>query len=250
LGFLPQLDSNPGTHLFVAGNYAWNNFDPASCAGTAATDGEGIIIDTLDKYNYNQQVVVENNITVGNGGRGILQNNNNGSTPATVYLKQNTSYGNNTQAGQAYPSGNGEIMITQANDVTATGNLAMTSQASTSGDPIGAFSVNGSGNTVSSNWLYSAAGNTTLGSGYGTNVMGTSPAFANPVIPGAPNCSGAANVPACAATLIANFTPTNASAELYGYQTPSSTSVADPLYPQWLCSVNLPAGLVSKGCAP
>jgi Chitobiase/beta-hexosaminidase C-terminal domain len=248
LGFLPQLDSNPGTHLFVAGNYAWNNFDPASCAGTAATDGEGIIIDTLDKYNYNQQVVVENNITVGNGGRGILQNNNNGSTPATVYLKQNTSYGNNTQAGQAFPSGNGEIMITQANDVTATGNLAMTSQASTGGDPIGAFSVNGSGNTVSSNWLYSAAGNTTLGSGYGTNVTGTSPAFANPVIPGAPNCSGTANVAACAATLIANFTPTNASAKVYGYQTPSSTSVTDPLYPQWLCTVNLPAGLVTKGC--
>ena len=250
LGFLPQLDSNPGTHLFVAGNYAWDNFDPASCAGTAATDGEGIIIDTLRQYNYNQQVVVENNITVGNGGRGILQNNNNGSTPATVYLKQNTSYGNNTQSGQAFPNGNGEIMITQANDVTATGNLAMTSQASTGGDPIGAFSVNGSGNTVSSNWLYSASGNTTLGSGYGTNITGTSPAFANPVIPGAPNCSGTANVPACAATLIANFTPTNASAKAYGYQTPSSASVADPLYPQWLCTVNLPAGLITKGCAP
>jgi hypothetical protein len=250
LGFLPQLDSNPGTHLFVAGNYAWDNFDPASCAGTAATDGEGIIIDTLRQYNYNQQVVVENNITVGNGGRGILQNNNNGSTPATVYLKQNTSYGNNTQGGQAFPSGNGEIMITQANDVTATGNLAMTSQASTSGDAIGAFSVNGSGNTVSSNWLFSASGNTILGSGYGTNVTGTSPAFANPVIPGAPNCSGTANVPACAATLIANFTPTNASAKAYGYQTPSSASATDPLYPQWLCTVNLPAGLVTKGCAP
>jgi hypothetical protein len=250
LGFLPQLDSNPGTHLFVAGNYAWDNFDPASCAGTAATDGEGIIIDTLRQFNYNQQVVVENNITVGNGGRGILQNNNNGSTPATVYLKQNTSYGNNTQGGQAFPSGNGEIMITQANDVTATGNLAMTSQASTSGDAIGAFSVNGSGNTVSSNWLFSASGNTTLGSGYGTNLTGTSPAFANPVIPGAPNCSGTANVPACAATLIANFTPTNASAKAYGYQTPSSASVPDPLYPQWLCTVNLPAGLITKGCAP
>jgi hypothetical protein len=248
LGFLPQLDSNPGTHLFVAGNYAWNNFDPASCASTAATDGEGIIIDTLKQYNYNQQVVVENNIAVGNGGRGILQNNNNGSTPATVYLKQNTSYGNNTQAGQAFPNGNGEIMITEANDITATGNLAMSSQVSTGGDPIYAFSLNGSGNTVSSNWLYSAAGNTTTGSGYGTNVTGTNPAFASTTVPGAPSCSGTANVPDCAATLISHFTPTASGSSAYGYQTPTSAQITDSLFPQWLCNVNLPSGLVTQGC--
>jgi hypothetical protein len=249
IGFIRPSDTVAGTHLYVAGNYAWDNLDPSSCAGTAATDGEGIIIDTLKEYNYNQQVAIENNIVVGNGGRGILQNNNNGTTPATVYIEHNTAYGNNTQAGQAFPSGQGDIMITEANDVTATGNLAMTSQASVGSNAIYAFSLGGTGNTVSSNWLYSAAGNTTYGSGYGTNVTGISPAFANPVIPGAPSCSGTANVPACAATLIANFTPTNASAKPYGYQTPSTTSVTDPLFPAWLCNVNLPSGLVTPGCA-
>jgi hypothetical protein len=49
-------------------------------------------------------------------------------------------------------------------------------------------------------------------------------------------------------TVIANFTPTNAAAMAYGYQVPSSTPVYDPLFPQWLCNVNLPSGLVTMGC--
>jgi hypothetical protein len=251
IGFIRPSDTAAGTHLFVAGNYGWDNFDPASCAGTAATDGEGMELDTLDKYNYNQQVAIENNIFVGNGGRGIEENNNNGTTPATVYIKNNTTYGNNSQAGQAYPVANGEINVVEANNTTATNNLTMTSQATTGGDAIYAFALNpvGTGNTASGNWLYSAGGNTTFGSGYGTNVTGTNPAFANPVIPGAPSCSGTANVPACAATLIANFTPTASGASAYGYQKPSTTSVTDEVYPQWLCNVNLPAGLVTPSCS-
>jgi hypothetical protein len=251
IGFIRPSDTAAGTHLFVAGNYGWDNFDPGSCAGTAATDGEGMELDTLDKYNYNQQVAIENNIFVGNGGRGIEENNNNGTTPATVYIKNNTTYGNNAQAGQAYPVANGEINVVEANNTTATNNLTMTSQATTGGDAIYAFALNplGTGNTASGNWLYSAGGNTTFGSGYGTNVTGTNPAFANPVIPGAPSCSGTANVPACAATLIANFTPTASGASAYGYQKPSTTSVTDEVYPQWLCNVNLPPGLVTPSCS-
>ena len=42
-------------------------------------------------------------------------------------------------------------MITQANDVTATDNLAMTSQESVGSNAIYAFSLGGTGNTVSSN---------------------------------------------------------------------------------------------------
>lgn len=253
LGFLPQLDSNSGTHLFVAGNFAWNNFDPATCAGTPATDGEGIIIDTLKQYNYNQQVVVENNITVGNGGRGVLQNNNNASSPATIYLKQNTAYGNDTQTGQDFPSGNGEIMIAVANNTTATGNLAMTSQGTTGGNAIYAFSLNGSGDTVSANWFYSAAGNTTIGSGYGTNTTGTNPAFVSTTIPGSPTCTGLASTVACAATLISNFTPTASGSTGYGYQPVSLTSINDGLFPTWLCNGNalitgMPTGLVTPGC--
>lgn len=250
LGFIKQLDTNAGTHILIAGNYAWNNFNPNPCAGTAPTDGEGMELDTLDQYDYSGQVVVENNIFAGNGGRGLNVNNNNNSPYAPVYLKNNTTYGNNLQAGQEFPLAHGDIEMTQVNGVTATNNIAMPSQGTTGGDAIYAYAWNpvGTGNSVAGNWLYSAAGNTTYGSGYGTNTTGTNPAFANPAIPGAPSCSGKLNVPACAATLIANFTPTASGASTYGYQTPSSVSVTDPLYPQWLCNVTLPSGLLTPGC--
>ena len=38
-------------------------------------------------------------------------------------------------------------------------------------------------------------------------------------------------------------------ASAYGYQVPSTDTVSDPLFPQWLCNVNLPSGLVTMGCA-
>ena len=37
-------------------------------------------------------------------------------------------------------------------------------------------------------------------------------------------------------------------AAAYGYQAPSLVQTFDPLFPQWLCNVNLPAGLVTMGC--
>jgi hypothetical protein len=50
------------------------------------------------------------------------------------------------------------------------------------------------------------------------------------------------------ASMIANFTPTASAAKSLGYQQPSNTNVYDSLFPQWVCNVNLPAGLVTKGC--
>jgi hypothetical protein len=103
------------------------------------------------------------------------------------------------------------------------------------------------------NWLYSAAGNNMFSSNndsfaFGTQNTGTNPAFTSTTIPGAPSCAGAANVPACMATLVANLKPSMNSALSYGYQPPSSAQVYDPLFPQWLCGVNLPPGLVTMGC--
>ena len=83
-----------------------------------------------------------------------------------------------------------------------------------------------------------------------SNIFGIDPNFVNPVAPSAPSCGNYASVLACMATVIANFTPTNAKAKSYGYQIPGSTSINDPLFPQWLCSVtNLPNGLVTMGCS-
>ena len=39
---------NSGTHMFIAGNLSYGNRNPDPCAGTAPTDGEGVILDTFD----------------------------------------------------------------------------------------------------------------------------------------------------------------------------------------------------------
>jgi hypothetical protein len=257
-------DTASGTHNYVAGSFSYNNNDGDPCAGTAPTDGEGINFDTWDFDQgkgtpYTQQGAMENNIAVFNGGRGIyVENNNAGSAHASIYMNGNTLYGNNAQLTQAYCSGNGDLTVYNASDVTADDNLIQTSSATmcTSAQPKYAIAISTDNATVTINDNFASGtnGNNTFSYGSGSfafgalNVIGTNPAFANPVNPGAPSCSGSANVPACMATLIANFTPTNAAAKAFGYQPPSATSTNDPLFPQWLCSVNLPAGLVTKGC--
>jgi hypothetical protein len=50
------------------------------------------------------------------------------------------------------------------------------------------------------------------------------------------------------APVVAGFTPKSASALGLGYQKASSTPVKDPLFPHWLCTANLPPGLITMGC--
>jgi hypothetical protein len=94
-------DTKAGTHIYVAGNFSYHNIDPDPCNGGTPTDGEGFIFDTFDGHQqgtpaYKQQAVIQNNISVNNGGRGIQVEYNNVGTPnnAPVYVKYNTTYGN------------------------------------------------------------------------------------------------------------------------------------------------------------
>ena len=48
--------------------------------------------------------------------------------------------------------------------------------------------------------------------------------------------------------VVSNFTPRAALATGYGYQKPGPAQVYDPLFPQWLCHVAVPPGLVTMGC--
>jgi hypothetical protein len=253
-------DSLPGTHIYIAGNFSWGNFDPNPCSGGIPTDGEGIILDTLNGSQggvagpYTQQVVVDNNIIFLNGGRGIAVGG--GGSTANVYLRHNTGYGNN---GDTKQNGTwcGDILLMRASNVQAFYNVAATDATNGCGaNPIYAFFVGSGDDTdqVYNNWGYSAAGTndglaSSPGFSYGpNNTFFTNPSFSNPVNPGAPNCSSASSVPNCMATVIANFTPTASAAIGYGYQIPSSTQTYDPLFPQWLCNVNLPSGLTTMGC--
>jgi hypothetical protein len=264
-------DVLPGTHLYIAGNFSYENVDASSCNGETPTDGEGITLDSLSGLNtsglspYAQQAVVDNNVLVFNGNAG-LGGGGIGNRLAPIYLRHNTMYGNFTDSRQndsicgqmtleGYPlDGQSSINLVQANL-----NLAMPSgstEPACGSNPAYAYSAYNatSSDHVYQNFGYSAAENNTqiansTGFSFGpNNVFGTNPSFANPVAPGAPSCSTYSSVPACMAQVIADYTPTNAAAAGYGYQIPSNTSVYDPLFPQWLCNVNLPQGLVTPGC--
>lgn len=263
-----QSDSLPGTHIYLAGNFSFGNFDPNPCGGIIPGDGEGIALDTWDgsadglPSSYAGQGVIDNNILVANGGRGLLAGDNGTGTPpfAQIYLRHNTVWGNNrdlTQAGGSSSSWCGEVDLLTTENTQAFDNIAVTNAAVGCGaKPVYAFYVIGTstGDSVYQNWGYAANGNNDAifdspGFSYDTtNTFGTNPELTNPVAPQAPSCSNYSNVPACMATVIANFTPTNQAASSYGYQIPGSAPTYDPLFPQWLCNVNLPAGLVTMGC--
>ncbi len=253
-----QSDSMPGTHIYIAGNFSFENFEPNPCAGSTPTDGEGILLDTLNQYLYVGQIVVDNNIVIENSGRGIVDyENTGGSSNAAVYFRYNTAWGNNRNDSQNNFPYCGEIEISVASRTEAFRNLASTNSATgCNAQTIYGFSVDRGDVTdqVYNNFIYGIGGNDTViySSGsfaYGpNNTTGSSPAFINPVAPVAPSCGSYTNVPACMAGVIADFTPTNTAALGYGYQIPKSTQVYDPLFPQWLCNVNLPSGLVTMGC--
>jgi hypothetical protein len=253
-------DTLPGTHYYIAGNFSWGNVDPNPCAGRAPLDGEGINLDTVNGNSYSGQIVIENNISVFNGGAGIQSFQNTGSSPnAKIYIRHNTTYGNHTGSTNASPCP--EINLASSLSTQVYLNLVQTSAASAclvggTSQPYYALGVSSPDSTdlLYGNFLYSAAGNNTTGSGTGfsygpNNTTGSNPNFSNPVKPGAPNCGGSTSVPACMSTVIANFTPATAAAIPYGYQVPSTSQTYDPLFPQWLCTaVNLPPGLVTMGC--
>jgi len=258
-----QSDSVPGTHIYIAGNFSWDNFDSNPCRGGAPSDGNGILIDTPDGSQsglpspYAAQIVVDNNILIANGGRGFdVFNNSAGSAHAAVYARHNTVWGNNADLNETNNLC-GEMTINIALNVQELFNLAATNATNGCGrHSLYAYYVaNGSStDLVYSNLGWAASGTysailSSPGFSYApNNLFGTNPGFVNAAAPGAPSCAGASSVPNCMATVIANFTPTAAATVPYGYQVPSAVKTYDPLFPQWLCNVNLPAGLVTMGC--
>jgi hypothetical protein len=256
-----QSDALPGTHIYIAGNFSYKNLDPNPCSGGLPTDGEGIILDTLNGSSngfspYAQQVVVDNNILFLNGGRG-LEVGGGGNSSATIVLRHNTVYGNNSDTNQN-ATWCGDVLLQSTSLTRSLYDLVATNSANGCGaNPIYAFFV-GYGNRtdhVSNSWGYSATGTnigmaSSIGFTYGPhNTIGTDPGFLSPSNPGAPNCGGASSVSNCMATVIANFIPQTSNAIAYGYQSPITTRTYDALFPQWLCNVNLPPRLVTMGCA-
>lgn len=250
-----QSDTLPGTHIYVAGNFSWGNFNPAPCAGQTPTDGEGIIFDTFDANSYTQQAVMEDNIAFMNGSSGFRVDM---TTKAPIYIVNNTSYGNNGD--QAMNSTwCGEFTLQESNGINVSNNIAMTNSASGCGkNPNYAYYVGegGSADMINSNFGYGMNGqnggsNLSPGFAYGSaNLFGASPEFVNPPSsnPGAPNCSGHSSVVDCMSSTISGLTPKASAAIGFGYQPPTNTFTSDPLFPTWLCNANLPSGLIPNHC--
>jgi hypothetical protein len=216
-----QSDSLPGTHIYVAGNFSYANVDSSKCNGGPPTDGDGITLDSFDgsrdhiPHPYSAQVVVENNIVVGNGGKGIeVSNNSAGSSHSAIYIKHNTSWGNLTDPHQSW-LGCGEVLLNVTKTTQVSGNLISTKSATgCGGHPIYALAISRCDETVSitGNLAYGYNGNNAFryqdGSvGWDSNKLGQDPNFTKPVVPGAPTCTGTSNVRNCMAPVISDFRP-------------------------------------------
>lgn len=86
-----KITKGANRSIFFAGNFAFGNIKPSSCAGSTPTDGQGLFVDTLQPYS--QQVVLDNNVALFKGGSGIkVYANSTGSPDAQVYIRHNTTY--------------------------------------------------------------------------------------------------------------------------------------------------------------
>ena len=265
-----NADNKPGTHLYIADNFAIASSNPtnANCV-----DGNGIILDSLDGSTssepkpYSGQAVVENNMTIGNGGVGIrVYSNNKGKGPfSNVFVVNNTAWGNSQGKYQAGNPDCGEIQMYFAENVLASKNLAVTNQSGCFGvvsTPNAAFSAvnQTASSTIEDNWGYAVPIGSAVNASLwpyvpsspfkvsSSNKFGKEPLLLHPEVPGTPECSGKLNVRTCMAKVIADFTPTIQDARQYGYQLGPHKFVEHELYPAWLCNVNLPAGSEQVGC--
>jgi Chitobiase/beta-hexosaminidase C-terminal domain len=250
-----ESDQLPGTHIYVAGNYTWDNVDAHPCAGGTPTDGEGIIFDTFDANNYTQQAVMDNNVAFLNGASGFRVDK---TSKAPVYVVNNTAFGNNTDS-NLNTIWCGEITLQESKGINVTNNIARATSATGCGaNPSYALFVADGDATdvVATNFAYGIAGqnagqSTSPGFSYATsNILGIDPLFVNPPTtdPGPPNCAGSASVAQCMASTFAGLLPKTPSAVGLGIQPLGGTATADPLFPGWLCNVGLPAGLIPNHC--
>lgn len=262
---LVAFDNSPGTHIYWAGFFSWNNIDGSPCLSTYTTDGNGYILDDASHsqsgspISYTQQVAVQQSMFLHNGAAGV-QVFQSKDTPFAI--SNVTIYGNyndpNHQPGATY---NGDLLINQfafspTNVIASVNNNLIQSDKATvptQGQNVYACFVGLTPNNlldISGNYCFGVGGQNTnvdssSGFSFGSNTLAT-PNFVNPVIPGAPNCAGSATTTDCMATTIANFVPQAGGAAGKGYQSPGACA-PNALYPVWLKGV-VPNGIITKPC--
>jgi hypothetical protein len=193
---------------------------------------------------------------VHNGGRGVeVFNNAADSAHATVYVTGNTLWGNNTDPNQKGPCG--DLMLGPAkgtvvdnNAIVATGTGGCGTQGSYA---ILGYSLDATdqiyGNADSSPSQQNALVEGSPAFAFQNGNTAIDPGFAAPQVPAAPDCSGLTNSVACMRSVIADFAITNSAITTLGYQLPGNSSVQNPLYPTWLCKVQVPSGIDNFRCS-
>jgi hypothetical protein len=103
-----NFDSTAGTHVFINGNFVIANNNNPNCTNS---DGEAIMLDTLDAHGYSKQLVVSDNVAYNSSwvGLQVFQQSYNSSAP-TIYIENNTFF--NNEVCTYFLSGNaGEINL-------------------------------------------------------------------------------------------------------------------------------------------
>lgn len=234
--FKPRnVDTAPGVHLLVRGNFSYKSLNASNCSNTANTtwDGEGTILDTFGTvgFSFTGLTLAESNLNIGNGGGCFNTPQAGGAATGIIIIRNNTCYGNIQDPNRLW-SQEGEYEL-DGGRIQSYNNLvqAISATCCASHGPFNLYAIyehNNTGSTAPSiiniydyNVGIGISGqNNHVGTGSftfsSTNIFGTDPTFANPAIPGAPNCTGMTDVPACLRNVdgagfdvIARFTPTN-----------------------------------------
>lgn len=215
-----NIDTNPGTHYFVYGNFSYNQVGANNTTCEAVSDIEDFMFDTFDAHGVTTQAVFMNNVGWSAYRYGFLKfvQNNNSVTGAHDYVLNNTMYHNNLIGGSLL---GGDIQIQMDNltapTITVQNNisLATTRWAFSEGGAHGPSSLANItvGTTGSENIFKASVGSCSAtcdagdnqqvfnGGSLGTNIY-VDPAFNNTTDllnnqTGDPNCAGFTNVTAC-----------------------------------------------------
>ena len=225
-------DSNPGTHIYVYGNFAISNNSPSN---GCSIDQEGTMFDTLDAHGYTNQAISANNIVYNSTRYGFQMFYQSWNTSTMTMKIYNNTFYNNLQQTDG-DGADGELNWSQstAGPGTPTPNWAFLVQRNIAFNP-NATSPGGSthnpvyaaviGGTFWSGMVFGSTGDENIlkgsatscagtcdsgppytisnfnGNGLGTNFIenpsfaNTTDLFANRI--GSPNCTGFKTTTAC-----------------------------------------------------
>ena len=249
-------DTAPGTHIFVSQNFAINNLQTTG----GNSDGEGMMIDTIDFHGYSQQIVFKNNINYITDRFGLqVFYQGYSQNAANIKIYNNTFFDSNAGTNTAGCGNQGDINIQSTGPslpwlISIFNNIAKENAATMGGSGCNVYALMKGGNYVGTviggsgienifNGLATscpASCNSprddvvSYGGGYGTNIY-VNPVFKNTADllanhTGVPNCNGFTNTVACMGWN-------------YASQTAAPLSVIDDLTPT-------ASGVTGKGYQP